>query len=161
MTEEVTVNDIAALLEVSRKSAIQRMSRLVKKNQAIKLNMPTVGNPARFKLLVPKESLLHTQKFAGPKMNREIDWKKFCSDPFGMAKKGGGGMKAMYSVYDRNGDCFDFCDDEETEHSLDYEAEHDRLRVWQWSAERQSCGENNQLIAEFYQPRRFVKDFTL
>jgi hypothetical protein len=63
MSEEVTVNDIAALLEVSRKSAIQRMSRLVKKNQAIKLNMPTVGNPARFKLLVSKESLLHTQKF--------------------------------------------------------------------------------------------------
>jgi hypothetical protein len=27
-------------------------------------------------------------------------------------------MKAMYSVYDRTGDCFDFCDDEETEHSL-------------------------------------------
>jgi hypothetical protein len=87
MSEEVTVNDIAALLEVSRKSAIQRMARLVKKNQAIKLNMPTVGNPARFKLLVSKESLLHTQKFGGPKMNREIDWKKFCSDPFGMAKK--------------------------------------------------------------------------
>ena len=87
MNKEVTVNDIAALLEVSRRSAIQRMSRLVKKNQAIKLNMPTVGNPARFKLLVPMESLLHTQKFAGPKMNREIDWKKFCSDPFGMAKK--------------------------------------------------------------------------
>ena len=87
MSEEVTVNDIAALLEVSRKSAMQRMSRLVKKNQAIKLNMPKVGNPARFKLLVPKESLLHTQKFAGPKMNRQVDWKKFCSDPFGLAKK--------------------------------------------------------------------------
>jgi DNA-binding transcriptional regulator GbsR (MarR family) len=86
--EEVCVDDIAKLLEVSRKSAIQRMSRLVKKNQAIKLNMPTVGNPARFKLLVSKESLLHTQKFGGgPKMNREIDWKKFCSDPFGMTKK--------------------------------------------------------------------------
>jgi hypothetical protein len=27
-------------------------------------------------------------------------------------------MKAMYSVYDRTGDCFDFCDDDETEHSL-------------------------------------------
>jgi hypothetical protein len=27
-------------------------------------------------------------------------------------------MKAMYSVYDRNGDCFDFCDDEETEHTF-------------------------------------------
>jgi hypothetical protein len=141
-------------------SAIQRMARLVKRQHAIKLNMPTVGNPARFKLLVPKESLLHTQKFAGPKMNREIDWKKFCSDPFGLCKERGDGMKAMYSVYDRTGDCFDFCDDEETEHSLDYDAEHDRLRVWQWSAERQSRGENNQLIAEFYQPRRFVKDFT-
>ena len=70
-------------------------------------------------------------------------------------------MKAMYSVYDRTGDCFDFCDDEEIEHSLDYDAEHDRLRVWQWSAERQSGGENNQIIAEFYQPRRFIKDYTL
>ena len=87
MSEEVTVNDIAALLEVSRKSAMQRMSRLVKKNQAIKLNMPTVGNPTRFKLLVPKESLLHTQKFAGPKMNRQVDWKKFCSDPFRLIKE--------------------------------------------------------------------------
>jgi hypothetical protein len=87
MSEEVTVDDIAALLEVSRRSAIQRMARLVKRHQAVKLNMPSVGNPARFKLLIPKESLLHTQKFAGPKMNREIDWKKFCSDPFGMAKK--------------------------------------------------------------------------
>jgi hypothetical protein len=34
-------------------------------------------------------------------------------------------------------------------------------RVWQWSAERQSCEENNQIIAEFYQPRRFIKDWTL
>jgi hypothetical protein len=87
MSEEVTVNDIAALLEVSRKSAIQRMSRLVKKNQAIKLNLPKPGVPSRFKLLVPKESLLHTQKFPGPKMNREIDWKKFCSDPFRLTKE--------------------------------------------------------------------------
>ena len=87
MTEEVTVNDIAALLEVSRKSAIQRMSRLVKKKQAIKLNLPKPGVPSRFKLLVPMESLLHTQKFPGPKMNREVDWKKFCSDPFRLTKE--------------------------------------------------------------------------
>ena len=87
MNKEVTIDDIVRLLEVNKKSAIQRMSRLVKKNQAIKLNMPTVGNPARFKLLVSKESLLHTQKFAGPKMNREIDWKKFCSDPFRLTKE--------------------------------------------------------------------------
>ena len=85
--EEVCVDDIAKLLEVSRKSAIQRMARLVKRHQAVRLSMHTVGNPARFRLLVSKQSLLHTQKFAGPKMNREIDWKKFCSDPFGLTKK--------------------------------------------------------------------------
>jgi Mn-dependent DtxR family transcriptional regulator len=33
MTEEVTVNDIAALLEVSRKSAIQRMSDLLRRTK--------------------------------------------------------------------------------------------------------------------------------
>ena len=75
MNEEVTVDDIAALLEVSRKSAIQRMARLVKRNRAIKLNLPTKGVVCRYKLLVSKESLLRTQRFAGPKMNREIDWK--------------------------------------------------------------------------------------
>jgi hypothetical protein len=87
MTEEVTVNDIAALLEVSRRSAIQRMARLVKRQHAIKLNMPTVGNPARFKLLVSKESLLHTQKFAGPKMNRQLTGRSFAVTRFGCDKR--------------------------------------------------------------------------
>ena len=87
MNEEVTVDDIAALLEVSRKSAIQRMARLVKRNHAIKLNLPTKGVVCRHKLLVSKESLLHTQRFPGPKMNREINWKKFCSDPFRLTKE--------------------------------------------------------------------------
>jgi hypothetical protein len=85
--EEVTVDDIAALLRVNRKSAIQRMARLVKRHHAIKLNLPTKGVVCRYKLLVPMESLLHTQKFLGPKMSREVDWTKFCADPFGMTKK--------------------------------------------------------------------------
>ena len=87
MNKEVTIDDIVRLLEVNKKSAIQRMSRLVKKNQAIKLNLPKPGVPSRFKLLVPVESLLKTQKFPGPKMNREINWKKFCSDPFRLTKE--------------------------------------------------------------------------
>jgi hypothetical protein len=87
MNEEVTINDIVRLLEVNKKSAIQRMSRLVKKNKAIKLNLPKPGVPSRFKLLVPIENLLKTQKFPGPKMNREINWKKFCSDPFRLTKE--------------------------------------------------------------------------
>ena len=87
MHEEVCVDDIASLLKVTRKSAIQRMARLVKRHQAVKLNMPTIGNPARFRLLVPMDSLLKTQKFVGPKMSREVDWKKFCSDPFNLAKE--------------------------------------------------------------------------
>ena len=85
--EIVTIDDIVQLLEVNKKSAVQRMSRLVKKNQAIKLNLPKRGVPSRFKLLVPMESLLKTQKFPGPKMNREINWKKFCSDPFRLTKE--------------------------------------------------------------------------
>ena len=87
MNKEVTIDDIVQLLEVNKKSAVQRMSRLVKKNQAIKLNLPKRGVPSRFKLLVPVESLLKTQKFPGPKMNREINWKKFCSDPFRLTKE--------------------------------------------------------------------------
>ena len=87
MNIEVTIDDIVRLLEVNTKSAIQRMSRLVKKNQAIKLNLPKRGVPSRFKLLVPMESLLKTQKFSGSKMNREINWKKFCSDPFRLTKE--------------------------------------------------------------------------
>ena len=87
MHEEVCVDDIASLLKVNRKSAIQRMARLVKRHQAVKLNMPTIGNPARFRLLVPMDSLLKTQKFVGPKMSREVDWKKFCSDPFRLTKE--------------------------------------------------------------------------
>ena len=87
MHEEVCVDDIASLLKVNRKSAIQRLARLVKRHHAVKLNMPSIGNPARFKLLVPMDSLLKTQKFVGPKMSREVDWKKFCSDPFNLAKE--------------------------------------------------------------------------
>ena len=87
MNEEVTIDDIAKLLEVSRKSAIQRMSRLVKRNHAIKLNLPTKGVVCRYKLLVSMDSLLHTQKFVGPKMSREVDWRKFCSDPFRLTKE--------------------------------------------------------------------------
>jgi hypothetical protein len=87
MNKEVTIDDIVQLLEVNKKSAVQRMSRLVKKRHAIKLNSPKRGVPSRFKLLVPVESLLKTQKFPGPKMNREINWKKFCSDPFRLTKE--------------------------------------------------------------------------
>lgn len=86
MNEEVTIGEIALLLRVSHKSASQRMSRLVKKHGAVKLNWPTRGVPSRFKLLVPKESLLKTQKFMGPKMSREVDWRRFCSDPFNMSR---------------------------------------------------------------------------
>ena len=85
--EEVTIDDIARLLEVNKKSAIQRMARLVKRQPAIRLNLPKRGIPSRFKLLISVENLLQTQRFAGPKMNRQINWKKFCADPFGMAKK--------------------------------------------------------------------------
>lgn len=82
MRQEITVDEVARFLQVNRSSAIQRMSRLVKKNKAVKLNWPTKGTPARFLIDVSLEELLETQKFAKKKMNPHIDWRKFCSDPF-------------------------------------------------------------------------------
>ena len=84
MKQEVTVEQVAAFLQVNRKSAIQRMSRLVKKNKAVKLNWPTKGTPAKFLIDMPLEELLLTQKFAKYKAHPDIDWRKFCSDPFNL-----------------------------------------------------------------------------
>ena len=78
----MTIDEVAAFLQVTRKSAIQRMSRLVKKNKAVRLNWPTKGAPARFLIDVSLEELLETQKFAKKKMSPHVDWRKFCSDPF-------------------------------------------------------------------------------
>jgi len=72
MKEEVTIDQVAAFLQVNRKSAIQRMSRLVKRQHAIRLNLPKRGIPSRFKLLISVENLLQTQKFAGPNCNSKF-----------------------------------------------------------------------------------------
>ena len=87
MKEEVTIDQVAAFLQVNRKSAIQRMSRLVKKNRAAKLNYPKPGVPSKFLISMPLEELLKTQKYAMPLMDPTIDWKKFCSDPFRLTKE--------------------------------------------------------------------------
>jgi len=82
MKEEVTIDQVASFLQVNRKSAIQRMSRLVQKNKAVKLNWPAKGAPARFLIDIPLDELLETQKYAKYKAHPDIDWGKFCSDPF-------------------------------------------------------------------------------
>ena len=82
MKQEVTIDEVAKYLQVNRKSAIQRMSRLVKKNRAVKLNWPTRGTPSRFLIDITMEELFATQKYAKKKMSPQVDWKKFCSDPF-------------------------------------------------------------------------------
>jgi hypothetical protein len=87
MNEEITAEDLAKILKVTRNSAVQRLYRLTLKHQAVRLNMPSKGAVCRYKLLVPMEKLIETQKYRKPPMSREVDWKKFCADPFGMAKK--------------------------------------------------------------------------
>ena len=82
MKQEVTIDEVANYLQVNRKSAIQRMSRLVKKNKATKLNMPKPGTPSKFLIRISMEELFSTQKYAKKKMSPHVDWKKFCSDPF-------------------------------------------------------------------------------
>lgn len=85
--KEITAEDMAQLLNVSRKSAVQRLYRLTQKHQAVRLNTPKNGEVCRYKILVSAQELLDSQKFLRPKQHRDIDWGKFCSDPFGMAKK--------------------------------------------------------------------------
>ena len=82
MKQEVTIDEVAAFLQVTRKSAIQRMSRLVKKNKAVKLNLPKPGVSSKFLIRVSMQELFSTQKYAKKKMSPHVDWKKFCSDPF-------------------------------------------------------------------------------
>ena len=85
--EEITAEALAEILKVSRNSAVQRLYRLTLKHQAVRLNMPTKGVACRYKLLVPMEKLIETQKFRKPKIDPTIDWKKFCSDPFRLTKE--------------------------------------------------------------------------
>ena len=84
MKQEVTIDEVAKFLQVNRKSAIQRMSRLVKKNKAVKLNLPKPGVPSKFLIHVSLQELFATQKHAKKKMSPHVDWKKFCSDPFNL-----------------------------------------------------------------------------
>ena len=87
MKQEVTIDEVAKFLQVNRKSAVQRMSRLVQKNKAVKLNYPKPGVPSKFLIRMSLDELLKTQKHAKKKMNPTIDWKKFCSDPFRLTKE--------------------------------------------------------------------------
>jgi len=82
LKQEVTIDEVAKYLQVNRKSAIQRMSRLVKKNKATKLNLPKPGVSSKFLIRISLEELFSTQKYAKKKMSPHVDWKKFCSDPF-------------------------------------------------------------------------------
>lgn len=70
-------------------------------------------------------------------------------------------MQVMFSIYDRLGDRFDFCDDEDHEHYVEYDKESDTLVVRQWSKDRQPSSGMPPVIATFYQPRRCMRDWTL
>ena len=69
-------------------------------------------------------------------------------------------MNIMHSIYDRNGERWDFCDDEDHEHYVEYLRDSDTLIVRQWSSERQDKGEPP-IIAQFFEPTRCIRDWTL
>lgn len=69
-------------------------------------------------------------------------------------------MNIMHSIYDRNGERFDYCDDEDHEHYIEYLRDSDMLVVRQWCSERPHDGEPP-IIAEFFQPVRCIRDWTL
>jgi len=66
-------------------------------------------------------------------------------------------MNVMYSVYDREGERFDFCEDKDNEFYLMYDKESDTLSVRHWTPEVTGMAP---IVQEFFSPRRYVKDWT-
>jgi hypothetical protein len=66
-------------------------------------------------------------------------------------------MNVMYSVYDRDGERFDFCEDKDNEFYLMYEKESDTLTVRHWTPEVTGMAP---IVQVFFSPRRYVKDCT-
>jgi hypothetical protein len=66
-------------------------------------------------------------------------------------------MNVMYSVYDRDGERFDFCEDKDNEFYLMYEKESDTLSVRHWTPEVTGMAP---IVQVFFSPRRYVKDCT-
>ena len=66
-------------------------------------------------------------------------------------------MNVMYSVYDREGERFDFCEDKDNEFYLMYEKESDTLSVRHWTPEVTGMAP---IVQVFFSPRRYVMDCT-
>ena len=66
-------------------------------------------------------------------------------------------MNVMYSVYDRDGERFDFCEDKDNEFYLMYEKESDTLSVRHWTPEVTGMAP---IVQVFFSPRIYVKDCT-
>jgi len=67
-------------------------------------------------------------------------------------------MNVMHSVYDRENERFDFCDDEKNEFYLEYNKEFDTLSVRHWTPEVKSG--MAPIVQVFFSPRRYLKDWT-
>lgn len=70
-------------------------------------------------------------------------------------------MNLMHTIYDRNGERFDFCEDEENQFHVEYEKNSDTLSIRQWTPEIEKSGGMWPVCQVFYSPRRYVKDMTL
>lgn len=59
----------------------------------------------------------------------------------------------MYSIYDRNGDRFDYCEDETTSYWLTYNKESDTIHVECNTGEKTNPVK---LVAVYFKPSRYV-----
>ncbi len=66
-------------------------------------------------------------------------------------------MNVMHSVYDRENERFDFCDDKDNEFYFQYDKEADTLTVRHWTPEITGMAP---IVQVFFNPRRYVKDWT-
>ena len=65
-------------------------------------------------------------------------------------------MNIMHTIYDRSGERFDFCEDEENQFHVEYVKEDDTLTVRHWTPE---VKDGPWPVAQkFFAPRRYLKD---
>lgn len=68
-------------------------------------------------------------------------------------------MNIMHTIYDRSGERFDFCEDEENQFHAEYDKGQDTLTLRHWTPE---VKDGSWPVAQaFFSPRRYVKDLTL
>ena len=83
----ITVEEAARMCNIKVRSARAKLSQLAKRGKATQLNPKIAPNsPAVYELHIPLKNLLMDQSEAQTASNGNTNYKRFCADPFNLAK---------------------------------------------------------------------------